>query len=101
MAAMTVLVCNTLVNVMFLYRVFWKDEDDTVHEPSETSKSTHPLPLTSTFITPPATTTFVLTELSRPPAYSTGTGLSTGKSISFVPCEKESSITPPTRRLSV
>ncbi|GLB35640.1 hypothetical protein LshimejAT787_0212050 [Lyophyllum shimeji] len=82
-ATITLLVCNFLVIVMFLYRVFRKDEDDgTASEPSETR---------------------MLTEMSRPRGYSRGSGLSE-KSIPFMPSmtfEKESSITPPIRRLSL
>lgn len=55
-AAVTLLVCNLLVIVMYLYRKFWKDENDDVSEPSETrDKPTHPLP---------PTTILMLTEVS-------------------------------------
>jgi len=49
--AVILLVCNLLVIAMSLYRVFWKDETDTVDEPSETrSKPSQPLPPTTTFV---------------------------------------------------
>jgi len=49
--AVILLVCNLLVIAMWLYRVFWKDETDTVDEPSETrSKPSHSLPPTTIFV---------------------------------------------------
>jgi hypothetical protein len=36
---MTLLVCNLLVIVTYLYCLFWKDDDNDVREPSETRPS--------------------------------------------------------------
>ncbi|GLB43257.1 hypothetical protein LshimejAT787_1301580 [Lyophyllum shimeji] len=101
-AAVTLLVCNLLVIVMFLYRIFWKDEADTVSEPSETrSKPTHPLPTTSTFIIP-RPTILSLTEISNTQRIGTATHLSEPLTVvQSTPCRGSLPLAPSNRCVSM